>query len=85
MVNGYSGHSPPTQEDFEEGVQRFPEPQTLDLLRGRGVTHVSINCKLMLPRSCEHLFALVDATPALRLVASGKWEGLPVRLYELKH
>jgi hypothetical protein len=83
MVNGYSGHSPPRQNEFEEGVERFPEPQTLDLLRSRGVTHVSINCKLMLPRSCEHLFSLVDASPALRLVSSGKWEGLPVRLYEL--
>ena len=84
MVNGYSGHSPPDEDKFEQGVERFPEPQTLDLLRSRGVTHVTINCALLRPRSCDHLFGLVDAVPDLKLVTSGKWEGLPVRLYELK-
>jgi hypothetical protein len=87
MVNGYSGHSPPGQVDFEVALQGFPDAPALDLLRARGVTHVTINCALYLSAGrggCEELVAVVDALPAFRVVASGKWQGAPVRLYELQ-
>jgi hypothetical protein len=87
MVNGYSGHSPPGQDDFELALQGFPDAPALDLLRARGVTHVTINCALYLSAGrggCEELVAVVDALPAFRVVASGKWQGAPVRLYELQ-
>jgi hypothetical protein len=83
MLNGYSGHYPPGQGDFETALQRFPEPPTLDLLRGRGATHVSINCALY-RGGCDSLIERVDALLELRVVASGRWQGAIVRLYELR-
>jgi hypothetical protein len=83
MVNGYSGHYPPGQVDFEEALRPFPEVPTLDLLRGRGVTHVSVNCALY-RGGCEELLAQIEALPDFRVVSSVKWEGQPVRLYELR-
>jgi hypothetical protein len=82
MLNGYSGHYPPGQVDFESAIASFPAPAAVDLLRARGATHVTINCALY-RGGCEDLVAAVDALPAFRAVASGKWSGAPVRLYEL--
>jgi hypothetical protein len=82
IINGYSGHSPPGQLDFETAIGSFPAPSAVELLRERGATHVTINCALY-RGGCEDLVATVDALPAFRVVASGKWNGAPVRLYEL--
>jgi hypothetical protein len=82
MVNGYSGHYPPGQVDFEEALRPFPEPPTLDLLRTRGVTHVTVNCALY-RGGCDELLRKVDGMPDFRLVSSVRWEAQPVRLYEL--
>jgi hypothetical protein len=82
MINGYSGRYPPDHAEFEAAMQEFPDPPTIDLLRGRGATHVSVNCALY--RGCDQLLETLDAMPGFRLVSSGKWQGEPVRLYELK-
>ena len=82
MVNGYSGHYPPGQVDFEEALRPFPEPPALELLRARGVTHVTINCALY--RGCDDLVRQVEGLPDFRVISSVKWEGQPVRLYELR-
>jgi hypothetical protein len=83
MLNGYSGHYPPGQVDFEVAVGSFPDERALELLRGRGATHVTITCALY-GGGCDELVAAADAVPAFRIVASGQWQGAPVRLYELK-
>ena len=82
MVNGYSGHYPPGQVEFEEALRSFPAPPTLDLLRSRGVTHVTVNCALYRD-GCDELLASIDKQPDFRLISSVKWESQPVRLYEL--
>jgi hypothetical protein len=83
MINGYSGRYPPGHLEFETAMGEFPDPPTVDLLRARGATHVSVNCALY-PGDCDDLFKTLDAMPAFRVVSSGKWQGQPVRLYELK-
>jgi hypothetical protein len=83
MVNGYSGHSPAKYQEFEESMRPFPGGATLDILRDRGVTHVTITCALY-NDSCDQLLARVDAVPRLRMLSSGRWQGQPVRLYELR-
>jgi hypothetical protein len=83
MVNGYSGHSPPKYDEFEESMRPFPGDSALDALRGRGVTHVTITCALF-NDSCEELLVRVDAAPRLHLLSSGRWQGQPARLYELR-
>jgi hypothetical protein len=81
LINGYSGHYPPGQVDFEVAMQAFPDPATIDLLRARGATHVSVNCALL--RGCTGLLDHLDTNPAFRLVSAGRWEGGNVKLYEL--
>ena len=82
MINGYSGFTPPSYELMMDGLRDFPAPATIDLLRSSGVTHVTVNCALYVT-GCEPILATIDASPAFRTVASGQWEGQPVRLYEL--
>jgi hypothetical protein len=83
MLNGYSGHYPPGQVDFEVAVGSFPDEHAINLLRGRGATHVTVTCALY-GGGCDELVAAADAVPAFRIVASGRWQGAPVRLYEIK-
>ncbi len=83
MVNGYSGHSPPGQVEFEVALKDFPNPAALDLLRARGTTHVSVNCALY-RGGCDRLIETLDGLPAFHVVTSGRWQGQPVRLYELR-
>jgi hypothetical protein len=82
MINGYSGFTPPSYEPLMDGLRDFPAPATFDLLRSSGVTHVTVNCALYVT-GCEPLLATLDGSPAFRVVASGQWDGQPVRLYEL--
>jgi hypothetical protein len=83
LVNGYSGHSPDDAIDIQNAMRSFPADWTIDMLRKRGTTHVSITCALY-KGGCEPIVEKADALPVFRIVASGKWQGLPVRLYELR-
>ncbi len=82
MVNGYSGFMPEDHETLVELARGFPDPASLVALRGRGVTHVTVNCALM-GDGCAALLGKIDRTSSLRLVTAAEWEGQPVRLYEL--
>jgi hypothetical protein len=83
IVDGYSGHAPEGYGDFQLGMQSFPSQSSLELMRARGVTHVTVNCALY-ATGCETLLQKIDAVDDLRLLASATWEGKPVRLYTLK-
>ncbi len=85
MVNGYSGFFPGSYEALFEAVSVFPSTEGLALLRARGVTHVVVNCGLMLDiEGCDALIARIDASPTFRQVAAVRWqEGRPVRLYQI--
>ncbi|HSC28456.1 MAG TPA: hypothetical protein VLD67_14350 [Vicinamibacterales bacterium] len=82
MVNGYSGYIPAGYYTLAEGLNGFPDPRTLALLRSRGVTHVSVNCALP-GGGCEDLLDALSASRDFRPVASARWQGWPVRLFEL--
>ena len=81
LINGYSGHLPPDHFDFIRAMEAFPDPDTLRVLRERGTTHVSLNCRFY--RGCGRLIERLERTPDLRLVASDTWDERPVHLYEL--
>jgi hypothetical protein len=83
IVDGYSGHGPEGYGDFQRGMQSFPSEPSLELLRARGVTHVTVNCALYVT-GCETLLKEIEAVADLRLLVSATWEGKPVRLYALK-
>jgi hypothetical protein len=82
MINGYSGFTPPSYEPLMDGLRDFPAPAAIDLLRSRGVTHVTVNCALYVT-GCEPVLSGIEASTAFRLVTAGHWEGQPVKLYEL--
>jgi hypothetical protein len=82
MVNGYSGFLPPSYEALLEGVHGFPDQSSIDHLKSRGVTHLTINCALY-RGPCGLVTAPLDALPSLRLVTEVRWEGDVVRLYQL--
>ena len=82
MVNGYSGFLPEGHQTLAELARGFPDVATLIALRGRGVTHVTVNCALM-GDGCAEFLERIDRFPAFRLVTAAEWEGKPVRLYEL--
>jgi hypothetical protein len=82
MVNGYSGFTPVSYEKFVERLEHFPDPDSLDALRGRGVTHVSVNCALYNnPDGCRELVQMLDERPDFHRVVAARWEGQPVVLY----
>jgi hypothetical protein len=83
MINGYSGFMPKSYDEFQVGVADFPGPQALATLKSRGVTHVSVNCGLY-RGGCPELLARLDTIADLRKVSEGRWQGQPVRLYELR-
>jgi hypothetical protein len=82
LINGYSGHGPAGHIEFLTAMQAFPDPSTIELLRERGTTHVTINCAFY--SGCRRLLARVRRVPDLRLVSSAEWQGRPVLLYELR-
>jgi hypothetical protein len=83
MVNGYSGFVPASYQALAEAVASFPSDEAFAALRARGVTHVSVNCGLY-RGGCEELLATLDQRRDLRVVAEGRWQGQPVRLYTLE-
>jgi hypothetical protein len=82
LINGYSGHGPEGLGDFLEAMRTFPDVRTIQLLRSRGTTHVTVNCALYAEK-CDELVARMDAAEELELVTAVRWEGKPVRLYKL--
>ena len=63
-------------------MKAFPDASTLQLLRERGATHVTINC--LFYRGCGNLLERAERMPDLRPVSSEIWQARPVRLYELR-
>ena len=56
--------------EFQEEMKQFPDSRTLDLLKARGTTHVSVTCALF-KSGCDSLLKRIDAVSDLRLVSWG--------------
>jgi len=82
LINGYSGHAPDGYGEFQDKMRPFPDPPTIDLLRARGATHVTVNCALY-REGCEELLTRLESVPELHMLMSTRWQGQTVRLYEL--
>jgi hypothetical protein len=82
MINGYSGFTPSGYEPMMDVLREFPAPAAVDMLKSKGVTHVSVNCALYVT-GCEPVLQVLDRSSAFRLVSDGTWQGQPVKLYEL--
>ena len=83
MVNGYSGFMPASYDELQKAAGAFPEPPSIETLKRRGVTHVSVNCALY-RGGCDELLVHLATLPDLRQVSAGLWQGKRTVLYELR-
>jgi hypothetical protein len=83
LANGYSGFSSEEYRAFQKQMADFPGPGTIEALRRRGVTHVSVNCAFYL-EGCEQLLDSLETRPEFQELVSGRWHGSVVRLYRIK-
>ena len=82
MVNGYSGFIPKSYADFHADMAFFPDTRSIEALRKRGVTYVSVNCGLNYP-GCGELMDAMRHDTRLRLAANTQWNQHTVQLYEI--
>jgi hypothetical protein len=84
LLGGYSGFMP-WDQDLESGFEYFPAPAALDRLRAHGATHVTYTCAFESSEArCGRVMKMLEETPALELVATGRWQREPVVLYRFK-
>lgn len=84
MVNGYSGFAPQSYRDLAEETAGFPRGQTVEYLKGIGVTHVGLHCALWDELACSETIKWTALDPRLDLIAQAPWEGASTRLYRLR-
>lgn len=84
MINGNSGYLPPSYFEFLEVARIFPFDDSVDYLRRRGVTHITINGAFVNPERYRNTIRLLDERPDLELVAASPWDGKEVRLYRFR-
>jgi hypothetical protein len=84
LLGGYSGYIGYSAA-LMDGWKTFPSPASMGFFRRAGATHLIYNCALE-PRQnrCAGAFEFLDASPAVELVASERWERADVRLYRFK-
>jgi hypothetical protein len=83
LLGGSSGFFPVSFIDMQNQVRAFPSRASLDVLRRIGATHVTVNCRFYGAR-CARVLDGLDRDDSVRLIASTKWEGAQVRLYQLR-
>jgi len=83
LVNGNSGHFPPSYLELLSSMRDFPGDAALAYLRQRGVEYVAVHGRFYLPSDYRQIIARLDADPAVSLVAASPWEGSESRLYRL--
>ena len=83
MVNGYSGFIPQSYIELAARTRDFPHGDSVAYLQSRGVTHVTLNCRLWHDDACALTMERLAADSRFTLLASTVWYGKPARLYRL--
>ena len=83
MVNGYSGYIPQSYVELAANTKGFPLGNTVEYLQARGVTHVTLHCRLWYDDACALTAERLAADPRFTLLTSTMWYGKPSRLYRL--
>ena len=83
-VNGNSGFLPPSYGEFLEVAREFPFGDSVEYLRRRGVTHISMNGAFVYPERYRNTIDALDARSDLELLAASPWEEHEVRLYRFR-
>ena len=83
-VNGDSGFTPPSYVEFLDVARAFPFDDSVDYLRRRGVTHITMNGAFVNPTRYRNTVEALDARSDLELVAIAPWEESETRLYRFR-
>jgi hypothetical protein len=83
LVNGYSGFSPRSYRELLTRMTRFPDEDTMENLRQRGVDYVIVHGAFHAPEDYQHLVTRLDARQDLRLEGVTRWESADTRLYRI--
>ena len=84
LLRGYSGFMPHTPELWD-AIRAFPDRAAVATFRRLGATHLTYICRFEAPnRPCVEVLEQLDANPTLELVAGGRWETGPIRLYRYR-
>ena len=83
MVNGYSGFIPQSYIELAAITKEFPLGDSVPYLQRRGVTHVTLNCRLWYDDACALTMERLAADSRFTLLTSTVWYGKPARLYRL--
>jgi hypothetical protein len=83
MVNGCSGFTPRSYFDIAEKTREFPLGSSVTYLQQRGVTHVTLHCRLWHDDACALTMERLASDPRFTLLTSTMWYGQPARLYRL--
>jgi hypothetical protein len=67
-VHGFSGFDPPAHMELYARMRRFPSNDSLEAMRGFGVTHLILHLDRYDPGQWEALAAAVEQAPGLELV-----------------
>ena len=84
LVNGYSGFSPPVVlRSCSQAMADFPDDDTLEDLRRRGVDYVIVHGAFLPPKEYQRLVTRMDERPDLHLEGVTRWERKETRLYRV--
>lgn len=83
LVNGYSGFSPRWYPELLTRMARFPEGDTMEDLRRRGVDYVIVHGAFYAPEDYRRLVTRLEARHDLRLEGVTRWESAETRLYRI--
>ncbi len=84
MVNGYSGFIPRSFKELTDSTENFPLDGTVDYLKSRGVTHVTIHCAFWTKEACALTLDRIERDPRFSLAMLTRWQGSPAHLYQLR-
>jgi hypothetical protein len=84
LVNGYSGFSPSWYPELLKRMTRFPDNETIEDLRRRGVDYVIVHGAFYAPQDYRGLVDRLGERPDLRLEGVTKWERNETRLYRIE-
>jgi hypothetical protein len=85
LLNGYSGYYPASYQRTLDRLRRLPDPDSLSLLRERGVRYVLVHLTYLDAKRDRNLLSALVAEPGLRWVGSyHDWIG-PTSVFEVVH
>ena len=82
-MNGYSGFSPRWYPDLINLMADFPNDETVEDLRRRGVDYIVVHGAFYSPKDYQVLVARMDERQDLHLDVVTRWQLKETRLYRL--